>query len=349
MKNKIIFFWEGFPVCALLLTLIKKEYGKNLQIVATKPNVNFPDFELDYPYLDILWLDKANDIWNLKDQYSDFNFVIHTGWKHTGWNKYSDYLKKKNNAKLIFTVDNIFINSPKQYLGAIYFRIFLKNKYNAVFVPGNRSTKFLNFLGMPSNKIFTGYYGAFEEIYFESSNILSRNCEFFFIGQLISRKGLIILLEAYKLYRKKGGNWTLRISGNGPLEYLCHNLEGVYYDGFLSPKDCTVKMNNSRCLILPSNDEHWGTVVCEAAATGMMLLLSNCVGSSDDILRNGINGLIFENNSISDLENKMSLISNWDDKRVSHASQVSISISKGFNSLSFYNGLISMIETISYD
>jgi len=346
MKNKIIFFWEGFPVCALLLSELKKECGDNLTIVATKPNVNFPDFEVDYPYLDILWLDKADNIWNYKNNFKDYNIIIHTGWKHKGWNKFANYLKYTNNAILIFTVDNIFINSIKQYLGAIYFRLILKKKYDAVFVPGNRSTKFLRFLGMPSNKIFTGYYGAFEHLYFNSNNILNREREFFFIGQLITRKGLIILLKAFELYRLNGGNWTLRISGSGPLEHLC-NGKGIIYDGFLSPKDCAIKMNNSRCLILPSHDEHWGTVVCEAAATGMMLLLSERVGSSDDILRNGINGLIFENNSILDLENKMTLISNWDDKRVLHASEVSLSIAKAYNSLSFYNGITSMIETIS--
>jgi glycosyltransferase involved in cell wall biosynthesis len=344
--NKIIFFWEGFPVCGLLLTKLKKDYGKNLTIVATKPNVNFPDFELEYPYLDILWLNNANDIWSLKSNYINYNIVIHTGWNHKGWIKFSTYLKKLNNAKIIFTVDNIFINSFKQYLGAIYFRLFLKPKYNAVFVPGNRSTKFMNFLGMSSNKIFTGYYGAFEEIYVKSNDILKRHNEFLFIGQLITRKGLHVLIEAYKLYRKKGGNWTLRISGNGPLEQYCYG-EGISYEGFLTPKECALRMNHSKCLILPSNIEHWGTVVCEAAATGMMLLLSERVGSSDDILRNGINGLIFENNSISDLEKKMSLISTWDDIRVSHASEVSISISKGYNSQSFYNSITSMIEAIS--
>jgi glycosyltransferase involved in cell wall biosynthesis len=343
--NKIIFYWEGFPVCALLLTKLKKVYGKNLKIIATKPNVNFPNFELEYPYLDILWLNNPNDIWNLKSNYNDYNIVIHTGWKHKGWIKFSTYLKNKNNAKIIFTVDNIFINSFKQYLGAIYFRLFLKHKYNAVFVPGNRSTKFLNFLGMPSNKIFTGYYGAFEEIYFKRNNILERKNEFLFIGQLIKRKGLHILLEAYKLYREKGGNWTLRISGNGSLEQYCYG-EGILFEGFLPPKECALRMNDSKCLILPSNDEHWGTVVCEAAATGMLLLLSECVGSSDDILRNGINGLIFENNSILDLEKKMSLISTWDDNRVLHASEVSISISKGYNSSSFFNSITCMIETI---
>ena len=145
------------------------------------------------------------------------------------------------------------------------------------------------------------------------------------------------------MYRKNGGIWNLRISGSGPLEYLCVG-DGIIFDNFLDPIACATKMRNSKCLILPSRDEHWGTVVCEAAASGMLLLLSTKVGSSEDILRNGINGYFFQSASELDLSKKMELISSWDKSRYLNASNVSISISKSFDSKSFFNGFLSMIE-----
>ena len=105
-------------------------------------------------------------------------------------------------------------------------------------------------------------------------------------------------------------------------------------------------MRNSKCLILPSIDEHWGTVVCEGAASGMTLILSHKVGSNDDILRNGINGYLFQTGSVYDLSSKLSLLTNWDNDRLLNASNVSISISKAYDSKSFYNGFCSMIDTL---
>ena len=339
----VLFFWEGFPPCALLLVELKKKLGNNLTILATKANVNFPDFDSLYPNLNITWLNSADQIWEFKDLYQNYNIIVHTGWAHSKWLKFSRWMKKNNNSKIYLTVDNIFTGKFRQYLGAIYFRFKLKNIYDGVFVPGNDSKKYLEFLGMPSNKIFFGYYGAFEDIYFSNSVVHDRNEEFFFVGQLIYRKGLDTLLKAYKLYREQGGKWNLRISGSGPLEKLCTG-EGIIFDKFLSPVECASKMRNSRCLILPSKDEHWGTVVCEAAACGMTLLLSNNIGSSIDLLRNGINGYSFETNSEIDLSKKMHSISNWDFDRTINASIISTSISKAFDSKSFCNGFLSMIE-----
>ena len=118
----------------------------------------------------------------------------------------------------------------------------------------------------------------------------------------------------------------------------------LIFDNFLDPNSCATIMKNSKCFILPSRDEHWGTVVCEAAASGMLLLLSTKVGSSEDLLRNGINGYFFETDSDMDLSKKMALISSWDNTRQVIASNVSISISKAYDSKSFYNGFLSMIE-----
>jgi glycosyltransferase involved in cell wall biosynthesis len=346
MKNlqpKILFFWEGFPPCGLLLFEIKKLYGDNLTILATRANVNFPDFEILYPDLNIRWLDNPNQIWELKNLYSDYKIIIHTGWAHSGWLKYSKWMKRKISSKVFLTVDNIYNGTLRQYLGAIYFRFKLKNLYDGVFVPGWASVKYLRFLGMPINKIFCGYYGAFEEIYYSNISITERNKEFLFVGQLIFRKGLDKLINAFKLYRMNGGTWNLRISGSGPLENLCLG-DGIIFDKFLSPIECASKMRNSRCLILPSKDEHWGTVVCEAAASGMLILLSTNVGSTYDLLRNGINGYSFEANSEIDLFKKLQLISNWNTSRALIGSNVSISISKAYDSKSFFNGFLSMLE-----
>lgn len=343
--NKILIFWEGFPPCGLLLSHLKTKFGSNLTILATRAKVNFPDFAIEYPNLNIRWLDEPNQIWSLREEYNDFSVILHTGWNHPGWVKYSFWMKRKG-ARIIFSVDNIYKSSIRQLLGAIYFRIKFRNKYDAVFVPGIKSKRFMSFLGMPNQKIFIGYYGAFEHLYSPGKEVSQRNQDFLFVGQLIPRKGIDILLKAYTLYRSKGGKWNLRISGSGKMADLCVG-EGVIFEGFLPPKNCSIMMKEARCLILPSREEHWGTVACEAAASGMLLLLSTSVGACEDILRDGINGLSFENKSHTYLANKMFEISNWEEQRLNHGGEVSTSISKGFDSQSFYSGFLTMIESLS--
>jgi glycosyltransferase involved in cell wall biosynthesis len=342
-KTRVIFFWEGFPPCGLLLMDLKNYFGDNLTIIATRAKVNFPNFEILYPNLKIYWLDYPNQIWKLRHDFSVFDVIIHTGWSHSGWIKYSKWMKSNNNSRLYLTVDNVYTGSFRQYLGLIYFRLRLKNIYDGVFVPGNATSRYMKFLGMPFSRIFCGIYGAYQELYYSKGSISERKNEFFFVGQLITRKGLDTLIKAFRLYRENGGKWDLRISGSGPLEYLCVG-DGILFDGFLNPIECATKMRNSKCFILPSRLEHWGTVVCEAAASGMVLLLSTKIGSSDDILRNGINGYLFESDSDIDLAHKMQLISKWDEVRYHNASNISISISKAYDSTSFYNGFLSLIE-----
>ena len=44
-------------------------------------------------------------------------------------------------------------------------------------------------------------------------------------------------------------------------------------------------MNNSKCLVLPSYEDHWGVVVHEGICSGCLLILSNNVGSKMNFLK----------------------------------------------------------------
>jgi glycosyltransferase involved in cell wall biosynthesis len=53
---------------------------------------------------------------------------------------------------------------------------------------------------------------------------------------------------------------------------------------FLPPEVVAERMRQSRFLVLPSHEEHWGLVVHEAALSGCGLILSSAIGSSADLL-----------------------------------------------------------------
>jgi glycosyltransferase involved in cell wall biosynthesis len=220
--------------------------------------------------------------------------------------------------------------------------MFLRSYFEAAFVPGKEGVKLLNFFGMPINKIYVGNYGASEDIYFDQKPITSRNKEFLFVGQLIKRKGIDILLEAFRQYQTRGGTWKLRVIGDGPYYEQCSG-DGIIRDGFVQPNQVCSAMNDARVFALVSRDEHWGTVVCEAAACGMGLITSRSVGSSCDLVRNGINGIELATLEISELVKAFFYFEKLDHDLLTNASKVSKGIAQGYNSLAYYASFRKMI------
>jgi len=257
-KVKPLIFWEGFPPCGLLTKKLADEFGDELKLLGTRAAVPFEglDTYLGHP---IRWLSNPNEIWDLRDEYADRNLIIHTGWCHPGWLKFDRWMRPRG-AKVVVTLDNRFRADFRQCIGALWYRLWLKRHFDAAFVPGHTSTRLMRFLGMPRDRIFTGYYGATEQIYQPGLPVSQRPKEFLYIGQLIPRKGVDVLLEGYRRYRAAGGDWSLRIMGSGPMADQCQG-EGVIFEGFGQPEYCAERMRTARCFILISREDHWGTVV----------------------------------------------------------------------------------------
>jgi glycosyltransferase involved in cell wall biosynthesis len=327
-----LIFWEGFPVCGLLIKQVADLYGDQLIILGTPPAVPFERLE-DILGHAIQWLDHPDDIWRRREEFADRNLVIHTGWAHKGWLQFDRWIKQRG-ARVVVTVDNRWKGSLRQYAGALWFRVWLRRHFDAALVPGRSATQLMRFLGMPAERIFTGYYGAYEGIYQAGPALNDRPKEFLFVGQLIERKGLDILLRAYKAYREAGGDWKLRVIGNGPLASLCVG-NGVVLEDFMQPEAIVRSMHAARCLVLPSREDHWGTVVCEAMACGMAVIVSKWVGASEDLVRPGVNGWEFQEMNPSSLADKMVNVSQWSNDMLSRAEAVSLGLAVGYQSASY--------------
>ena len=340
-KIKPIIFWEGLPVCALLLKQVADQFGDDLIIVATKPAVPFKNIDKLLNH-NIIWFQNADDIWHRRHEFDDRNFILHTGWAHKGWLRYDKYIKAKNNAKVVVVVDNHFKKNLRQFFGAFYFRFFLKKYFDGAFVPGREGKKLMSFLGMKDSNIYVGNYGAYEDIFNDTLCISKRNDEFLYVGQLNKRKSVDVLIEAFNLYRKNGGTWNLRILGSGDLQDKCTG-EGLIFEGFTQPNNVASKMNNSKVFLLISREDHWGTVVCEAAACGMHLITTKTVGATIDIVRNNINGVVLNSIKIDCLVDAFNYYEQLDEKILLNGSKVSKGIAKGYDSNSYYAAVMKMI------
>ncbi len=341
---KTIIFCYEFPVCGLLLKKVATELGKNLIIVSTRPKVPFSHLEEMLGHK-IIWLDNANDIWQRKEEFGDRNLIIHTGWRYSGWLKYDTYMKKKCGAKVVVQVDNRYRGDLRQFMGAIWFRLYLKKFFDAVLVPGKGGKKLMKFLGMAESRIYTGLYGAYEGIYKEITPIENRNNEFLFIGQLIKRKSVDVLISAFKAYREKGGTWNLRLVGNGPLRDICSG-NGIIVEDFAQPDEIVEKMNHAKVLVLPSKDDNWGTVVCEAAACGMKLITTRAVGASEDIVTDGINGTILNSPTKHNILKTFFYYENLSEQILKKGSNFSKEIARGYDSRAYFNSITKIFNDL---
>ncbi len=122
---------------------------------------------------------------------------------------------------------------------------------------------------------------------------------FLFCGQLIARKGVDILLEAFDRLTAAGRRARLRLAGRrADLDAMLAAVsagtrERIRYDGFFDPKDLPQLFAEAHVFILPSRYDGWGVVVNQALGAGLPVICSDAVGAGVDLVTPGFNGVRF--------------------------------------------------------
>lgn len=322
--------WQSIPICGLiaLKVLIKRP---NFFLVSTSDTPLNKD-ELSYFGSKLQLVNDFSEI-NIDEFISKFDYFILPGWSNNAVNRIAKQAKKKHKV-VIISSDNNKKNNLRQLFGSIYFRLVLRKYYDFAFVPGSSGRQLMNMFGFRNYEITENLYGAYEEIFKYKVPYNYRSNEFIYVGQLIKRKSFDILIEAFTEYLNKGGTWSLRIIGTGILENIIPKHKMIKYEGKQDSNNVSKFMNNAKFFILLSREEHWGVVVCEAAACGLPLILTKMVGSKNDLL-NG-NGFEITNlNDINDLSNLFLYIQNMPELDLLSYSSKSIANARKFNSLAF--------------
>ena len=103
-----------------------------------------------------------------------------------------------------------------------------------------------------------------------------------FVGQGVQRKGLHLLLEAWRRIRPHG--WTLRVVASRldpAMRDLLDKTPSVVASGAVSSGELTRLYATSSALVLPSLVEGFGLVLGEALANGCTLIASTNTGLTD--------------------------------------------------------------------
>lgn len=210
-------------------------------------------------------------------------------------------LLKRDGAAVVWAGDRILRVPLQDTYQMIQGRLFGKwRDYDAAFVPGAAAAKYARWIGFPQSRIFQGLYSC-DTTLFQPAGVRRHQSidsgwppVFLYVGQFIERKGIITLLKAYTRYRQSAEHpWELWCAGAGPLRNAPRGHEGVKLLDFLSPDELAGTMAQAGALVLPSQWDHWGVVIHEAASAGLPIIASNECGAVLDLVRDGHNGFTF--------------------------------------------------------
>lgn len=124
-----------------------------------------------------------------------------------------------------------------------------------------------------------------------------------FCGQMIERKGVDLLIQAFARIIESGRQARLVLVGwESDLPRMMEGLsptvrEAIEYAGFHPPEALPGLFGHSHIFILPSRYDGWGVVVNQAIGAGLPVIVTKSVGSSHDLVEHGENGLVIETGS----------------------------------------------------
>ncbi|MGV3531269.1 MAG: glycosyltransferase family 4 protein, partial [Chthoniobacteraceae bacterium] len=127
------------------------------------------------------------------------------------------------------------------------------------------------------------------------------NVTFLLCGQMIRRKGVDLVLEAF---RRLGPRAHLLLVGReGELPELLAPIpeevrSRIHYAGFQAPDALPRFFAQADVFLLPSRHDGWGVVVNQALGAGLPILCSDAVGAAYDLIIPEENGLRFAADSI---------------------------------------------------
>ena len=241
--------------------------------------------------------------------------------------------------------------------------------YSTALVGGKLHADYLSQLGIPRERVFTGYDVVDNEHFAQGAKLRNRKSEvrncaglpenyFLAAARFIAKKNLSTLLRAYATYRKRetpdsghGSPWRFVLLGDGPLKSELRELisdlalkDSVLLPGFQQYDELPRYYAGANAFVHASTTEQWGLVVNEAMASGLPVIISNRCGCAPELVREGVNGFAFEptdQEELADCLSRMASLSREERERFSASSSEIIS---QFGKERFGEGLLRAAE-----
>jgi glycosyltransferase involved in cell wall biosynthesis len=195
--------------------------------------------------------------------------------------------------------------------------------------------------GVPLGKIRVVSHGVDSER-FSNVRTSGRPFRFLFVGLITARKGVPLLLEAWRTLRPDTAELWLVGSASKKIKTLLPELHGVHYLGPVPHVELPRVLQQCDVLVFPSYFEGFGLVILEAMASGLPVITTTAT-AGPDLLKNGKGGWVIPTGDAGALAASMQSC-------LEHANELSMQglsarrIAEQFNWQSYGNSVLSVLE-----
>jgi GalNAc-alpha-(1->4)-GalNAc-alpha-(1->3)-diNAcBac-PP-undecaprenol alpha-1,4-N-acetyl-D-galactosaminyltransferase len=141
------------------------------------------------------------------------------------------------------------------------------------------------------------------------------------MGRLVREKGFDLLLEAFAGLKEKYPEWSLLILGEGPLrpELTDRTARLGLADRVIMPgrvKNPHAVLKQADLFVLSSRFEAFPMALCEAMASGLPVISTDCASGIRNIIRNDVDGILIAKEDVRDLIRGLDrLMGDWAERR----------------------------------
>jgi glycosyltransferase involved in cell wall biosynthesis len=226
------------------------------------------------------------------------------------------YTQIFNKKFILWSGSHLISSEHKSGLIGSLKKFIIKNSHKYI-TYGSKATEYLIAFGAQPKNIYTGcntvdtsYFSTKVQQYrknpeFNANRKKYPKYMFLYVGQLIERKNVKLILEAF--YLLDNNDYGLFIIGSGEQEkYLqeyvnSKNIKNIYFEGYKKKEELIKYYALSNAIILPSYKEVWGLVVNEALACDLYCLVSKNCGVYYDLIEEDKTGNGFDPNNVQQL------------------------------------------------
>lgn len=344
--DSVVFLWPGLPDYAARCIRAYAEIATGpVRVIATRPSVPIRGME-ETLGARLTWIDGTDAEVNWDSLGLAAPGVLFCGGYFLPAFNALARSGREAGSRTVLMADNNWTGSLRQRtLDPWRHRLFLTERFDAVFVPGRSGRTWAENMGYGSVPVFEGLYGADRSLFGGGPPLGERERAMLFVGQFIERKQVVPLARAFIAAAKHRRDWRLRLCGSGVQRADIPDHPAIGVEDFVQPPALAEILRQVRCLVLPSLEDHWGLVVHEAAATGCALVLSDAVGAAEDLA--GIrNAVIFRAGVAADLERALTTVMEFDDRRWTEADSESRALAARFGTERFARSVWEIVSAL---
>lgn len=338
--------WLGFPQYgARCVRAFVHSTAEKVVVVATKPNVPIKGMD-ELAGCPVHWIpiDYKGSICNVVGEVP--RVITVPSWRFKTFDRFRKEVRRAGGAAMLMS-DNNFVLTWRTVVKMILMRLGYRHFYDGYFVPGRSGKKLMRFFGVPDNRIYTGLYSADGALFRNGPKITDRSKRILFVGSFNDNKNVLAICKAFLSVRANiRDGWQLEMCGCGPLKETLPSDDAVLIHDFVQPEVLCRSYQEARCLVLASKFDHFGLVVHEAALSGCLLLLSNQVGASDDLLDESVNGFSFSPYSLDQMKKAMEKLLLMNDEAMEKGQLRSLELARKITLTSFVTAMNNFISKL---